>query len=114
MNHSFIHYPRNNKWVGLVPKSAQGSMCAEEWISAFQGQHTLHKGLKPEAARKLYIQYAKILPLFGCAFFPCCKEQPPAGLFEVRIENFVVGVNNTHLHIVDKKKKVGNSYSKSI
>lgn len=63
--------------MGLVPKSVQSRMSAEDWIYSFQEQHALHQGLEGVAARKLYVLCAKALLMFGCAIFPCCKEIPP-------------------------------------
>jgi hypothetical protein len=91
--------------MGLVPRSMHNKMTPEEWISSLKYQHTLHQDIESSTARRNYVQYAKKLPLYGCSHFPCCREIPPAGLFDIRLENYYIAISDKNVHIIDKGEK---------
>ncbi|KAI3637497.1 hypothetical protein MIR68_004146 [Amoeboaphelidium protococcarum] len=48
-----------------------------------------------------FLEHCREWPVYGCTFFPACKNIPPQGYFELRSDHLYVGVNAEGVCIVD-------------
>jgi len=87
----------------FIPSYHYGSKSPEEWERLILAQYQTYSGKSVYMARMLYLQYTRQWAFYGSSFFPACKSAPPQGLFQKRTENWVIGVNDTGMHIVDLK-----------
>lgn len=75
----------------------------EEWERLIFDKYKEYTGKNVYISRMLYLQYTRQWAFYGSSFFFACKNSPPGGLFQNRNERWIIGVNDSGMHIVDTK-----------
>ncbi|KAJ3148672.1 Krev interaction trapped protein 1 [Geranomyces variabilis] len=95
---------KNDLWKTLVPKRLHGDLKPDEWESCLQAEHAKHVGKSTEVLRIMYLELVREWACYGCSFFPCCRERPPAGFFEFRLQRWLLGVSTAGVVVMDLDK----------
>ncbi|KAI9001972.1 hypothetical protein BC832DRAFT_561871 [Gaertneriomyces semiglobifer] len=101
----------NDFWKTLIPARLHDERKPGEWETAIRSEHSKHAGKEPAALRQAYLEYAREWACYGCAFFPCCKDRPPAGFFEFRLQRWQVGISTDGCVVLDQDKN-GYAFAK--
>ncbi|KAJ3184955.1 Krev interaction trapped protein 1 [Geranomyces variabilis] len=95
---------KNDMWKTLVPKRLHGDLKPDEWETCLQAEHAKHVGKSTEVLRIMYLELVREWACYGCSFFPCCRERPPAGFFEFRLQRWLLGVSTAGIVVMDLDK----------
>ncbi|KAJ3184380.1 Krev interaction trapped protein 1 [Gaertneriomyces sp. JEL0708] len=101
----------NDFWKTLIPARLHDEHKPGEWEAAIRGEHSKHVGKEPAALRQAYVEYTREWACYGCAFFPCCKDRPPAGFFEFRLQRWQIGISTDGCVVLDQDKN-GYAFAK--
>ncbi|KAI8907115.1 hypothetical protein DFJ77DRAFT_189724, partial [Powellomyces hirtus] len=95
---------KNDLWKTFITKRLQDDLRPEEWETCLQAEHAKHIGRTTETLRIMFLELVREWACYGCSFFPCCREKPPAGFFEFRLQRWLLGVSTSGVVVMDLDK----------
>ncbi|KAJ3145586.1 Krev interaction trapped protein 1 [Geranomyces michiganensis] len=104
IRHPVGYIIKNDLWKTLLPKRLHDDLKPDEWEQCLQGEHSKHIGKSTEVLRIMYLELVREWACYGCSFFPCCRERPPAGFFEFRLQRWLLGVSTSGIVVMDLDK----------
>jgi len=91
----------NDSLKNFVPKLFFPQKKAHDWEQLILKQHSNHKGMSAEDAKRDYLDIVKQFKFYGTTFFPPCKTSNNRNL----PNKVIIGVNCEGIHIFRSKNK---------
>ncbi|KAJ3290500.1 FERM domain-containing protein 8 [Borealophlyctis nickersoniae] len=91
-------------YKSVLPLRVHDVMKPKKWEALLQTEHAKNRGRTPQVLRQMYLEHVRRWACYGCSFFPVCKDKPPHGFFEFRLQQMQVGIGTEGVVILDMKK----------
>jgi hypothetical protein len=81
-------------------------MKLSDWEEVITECYQSLEGVNAAQSRQKFLLYARGWVCYGSSFFPICTEIPPSGFFELRAQNWYLGVGPNGISIIDRSTSV--------
>ncbi|KAJ3049421.1 FERM domain-containing protein 8, partial [Rhizophlyctis rosea] len=89
----------------VLPYRLHGTFKPKKWEQLLMKEHQKNAGRGEAEIRHMYLEFVRRWACYGCSFFPVCKDKPPHGFFEFRLQQMSIGVGPEGVVVMDLKRQ---------